>query len=108
MRLKIRQLLRVVTLVAIGLWGGIVSDVLAAAGPKDGEIALPADYKSWPKFLSEVQREDAKQVRELYVNPLGARACPVAAFPNGTRIVMELYKAKADGEAFPKGRTASW
>lgn len=103
MKLMLRQMRRVVTLVAIGLWGGIVSDAQAAAGPKDGEIVLPADYKSWPKFLNEVQREDAKQVRELYVNPVGARACPMAAFPNGTRMVMELYKAKAEGEALAKG-----
>lgn len=62
MKLMLRQMRRVVTLVAIGLWGSIVSDAQAAAGPKDGEIVLPADYKSWPKFLKEVQREDAKKV----------------------------------------------
>lgn len=62
MKLMLRQMRRVVTLVAIGLWGSIVSDAQAAAGPKDGEIVLPADYKSWPKFLNEVQREDAKKV----------------------------------------------
>ena len=39
-------------------WSGLVGDVAIAASPKDGEIALPADYVSWPKFLSEVQRED--------------------------------------------------
>ena len=42
-----------------------------ATGPKalnDGELAVPADYKSWPKFLSAVQRPDAKQVREIYMN----------------------------------------
>jgi hypothetical protein len=71
--------------------------------PKDGELALPADYKSWPKFLSEVQRPDAKQVRELYVNPTGARAKQGDAFANGTVMVMELYKAKAEGEALAKG-----
>jgi hemoglobin len=69
-----------------------------AKAPKDGELSFPIDYKSWPKFLSEVQRDDVKQVRELYVNPAGTKACPVSAFPNGTTMVMELYKAKADGE----------
>ncbi|CAI4030515.1 Cytochrome_P460 domain-containing protein [Nitrospira tepida] len=77
--------------------------VHADSAPKDGELALPGEYRSWPKFLTEVQREDAKQVRELYVNPVGARACPVSAFPNGTMMVMELYKAKADGGALAKG-----
>lgn len=72
--------------------------------PKDGELAFPADYKSWPKFLSEVQRPDAKQVRELYINPAGARARKGDAFADGTVMVMELYKAKAEGEALAKGQ----
>ena len=84
-------------------WSGLVGDVAVAASPKDGEIALPADYASWPKFLSEVQREDTNQVRELYVSPGGTKACPTGSFPNGTRLVMELYKAKTDGEMLVKG-----
>lgn len=67
--------------------------------PKDGELAYPADYKTWPKFLSEVQRPDAKQVRELFVNPAGAKAAAGQTFPNGTVMVMELHKAKMAGEA---------
>ena len=66
---------------------------------KDGELPLPADYKSWPKFLSEVQRPDAKQIREIYVNPRGQGAKQGGEFPNGTIFVMELHKAKeADGQ----------
>ncbi len=65
---------------------------------KDGELPLPADYKSWPKFLSEVQRPDAKQIREIYVNPTGSKASKGDAFPNGTRFVMELYAAKAGAD----------
>jgi hemoglobin len=66
---------------------------------KDGEQAIPADYKSWPRFLSGVQRPDAKQVRDIYVNPVGAGARPSEPFPNGTVFVMENYAAgaKADG-----------
>lgn len=66
---------------------------------KDGELVLPADYKSWPKFLSEIQRPDAKQVREIYVNPQGQSAKEGGSFPNGTVFVMENYKAQvgADG-----------
>ena len=66
---------------------------------KDGDLLLPADYKSWPKFLSEVQRPDAKQIREIYVNPRGQGAKQGGEFPNGTIFVMELHKAKeADGQ----------
>ena len=70
-----------------------------ATGPKplnDGELAVPADYKSWPKFLSAVQRPDAKQVREIYMNPTGAAGSAAAGFGNGTVFVMENYAAKAN------------
>lgn len=65
-----------------------------ATGPKplnDGELAVPADYKSWPKFLSAIQRPDAKQVREIYMNPTGAAGSAAAGFGNGTVFVMENY-----------------
>jgi hypothetical protein len=66
---------------------------------KDAEIPLPADYKTWPKFVVEVQRPDAKQVRDIYVNPQGNKASKGSTFPNGTVFVMENYKAleNADG-----------
>lgn len=65
--------------------------------PKDGELALRADYKSWPTFLKAVQKPDA--VRDLYINTTGARTAAGQMFPNGTVFVMEIYQAKkmADG-----------
>ncbi len=68
---------------------------------KDGELAVPADYKSWPKFLSAVQRPDVKQVREIYINPVGAKAAKGGAFPDGTVSVMELYKAQEAADGTP-------
>jgi hemoglobin len=70
---------------------------------KDGELALPGNYMVWPKFLSEVQRPDAKQVRELFINPSGAKTNQGQPFPNGTVMVMELYKVKMNGEAIETG-----
>ena len=66
---------------------------------KDGELPLAADYKSWPVFLKDVQRPDAKQVRDIYINTVGSKTAAGKPFPNGTVSVMELYKAKenADG-----------
>lgn len=61
---------------------------------KDGELGIPANYKSWPKFLSEVQRADAKQVREIYMNPLSRTSARGAPFPDGTVFVMENYAAQ--------------
>ena len=99
----VKQVCVIAMFISLGCSGALVGEVAQAASPKDGEVALPADYASWPKFLSGVQREDTKQVRELYVNPGGAKACPTGSFPNGTRLVMELYKAKAEGETLAKG-----
>jgi len=65
---------------------------------KDGELAVPADYKSWPKFLSAIQRPDAKQVREIYMNPLSTAATAAKGFPNGTVFVMENYAAAASAD----------
>ncbi|MDR4473855.1 MAG: cytochrome P460 family protein [Nitrospira sp.] len=99
----VKQICAVAVFVGLVCMSSLVGGVAQAAAPKDGEVALPADYASWPKFLSGVQREDTKQVRELYVNPGGAKACPSGSFPNGTRLVMELYKAKTEGETLVKG-----
>ncbi len=85
------------------LWGcgetGMNQKASMSPKPKDGELALPAGYQGWSKFLSEVQRPDAKQVRELFVNSVGSKAAAGQNFPNGTVMVMELYKAKMAGEA---------
>jgi cytochrome P460 len=83
----------------------------ATSGPpvlKDGELAVPTDYRSWPKFLSAVQRPDAKQVREIYMNPVARDATAATGFGNGTVFVMENYaaRARADGtlETGPDGK----
>lgn len=87
----------VAAIVAAGsLWGCATTPPPAV---KDGELAVPGDYKTWPKFLSAVQRPDAKQVREIYMNPTARNASAGGAFPNGTVLVMENYAARsrADG-----------
>lgn len=65
---------------------------------KDGELPVPAGYKSWPKFLSAIQRPDAKQVREIYMNPVAQKGTAAAGFPNGSLFVMENYAAKANAD----------
>lgn len=88
-----------VATVCVLLSGGVCAKAPEQAKPvvlKDGELPLPADYKSWPKFLSEVQRPDAKQVREIYVNAAGKTATADKGFPNGTVFVMENYAAQAN------------
>jgi len=63
---------------------------------KDGELPVPAGYKSWPKYLSAVQRPDAKQVREIYMNTVATAGTAAKGFPNGTVFVMENYAAAAN------------
>jgi hypothetical protein len=101
--------MRIVLIVSmlIGFWGcgelKASEPAGAPAKPKDGDLSLPGDYKNWPKFLSAVQRPDVKQVRELYVNPIGATTAQGQAFPHGTVMVMELYNVKMNGEVPEKG-----
>lgn len=73
--------------------------VAPVAKMKDGELATPANYKSWPTFLANIDRPDVKQVRDIYINPVGAATAAGKSFPNGTVSVMEIYKAQenADG-----------
>ena len=79
----------------------VAAAALAADAPQDGQIALPTGYAGWPVFLKDVQRADVQQVRELYVNPIGARTQRGEPFPIGTVFVMENHKAVAasDGAA---------
>ncbi len=88
-------------LTVVLLWGcselGTTPNASTSLGQKDGTLALPGNYMVWQKFLSDVQRPDVKQVRELFINPVGAKTAAGQNFPNGT--VMELYKAKMAGEA---------
>ena len=81
------------TLVAVAA-GCSPASVKPAAKVRDGELAVPADYRSWPKFLVDVQRPDAKQIRDIYINPIGSGIGPGETFPNGTVSVMDLYKAR--------------
>jgi hemoglobin len=75
---------------------------MASTGP-DGSLPLPIDYKSWPKFLVEIPKAEAKQVRDIYINTTGARTSTGQSFPNGTVMVMEIYKAKMDGDKLAAG-----
>jgi len=79
-----------------------MASAMAATGP-DGTLPLPADYKSWPKFLTDIPKGEAKQVRDIYINPTGARTSAGQNFPNGTVMVMEIYKAKMDGDKLMAG-----
>jgi hypothetical protein len=95
--MRIRHPAAAAAIVAAGfLWACATTP---PAPVKDGELMVPSDYKTWPKFLSAVQRPDAKQVREIYMNPVARNATAAGGFGNGTMFVMENYaaRARADG-----------
>jgi len=72
---------------------------VAAPGLKDGELEVPANYRSWPVFLANIDKVDAKQIRDIYISPAGHKTKEGDEFPNGTISVMEIWspKLKADG-----------
>lgn len=83
-------------LVGIGmvLTGCMVVPPAPVAVLDDGEQALP-NYKSagWKPFLLNVQRPDAKQVRDIYMNDVAASATQASGFAHGSTLVMENYEA---------------
>ncbi|MBU0604206.1 MAG: cytochrome P460 family protein [Gammaproteobacteria bacterium] len=93
---------RIVSAVALGL---IVAGCSQMAPPpaalNDGELAFPDGYKSWPVFLSAVQREDAKQIRDIYMNGEAARGSSSSGFPQGSVLVMENWAVKLDADGKP-------
>lgn len=66
----------------------------------DGQLPLPADYRSWPGFLTGVQREDVKQIRDIYMNTDAAKGSAGKGFAEGSVLVMENWSVKigADGK----------
>lgn len=71
------------------------------AALNDGQLPLPADYKAWPKFLAAVQREDIKQIRDIYMNPQAKKAAPGQGFPPGSTFVMENWTVRLDAAGKP-------
>jgi len=86
-----------VALLALGActgMDGMSGGTAAKPAPKDGELAVDMGYKSWPVFLANIDKEQAKQVRDIYINTIGAKTMAGKDFPNGTVMVMEIYKAR--------------
>jgi hemoglobin len=67
--------------------------------PKDGDLAMPADYAGWPVFAADIDKEKNKQVRDIYINTRGVSIQKGEMFPPGTQFVMALHNAEqnADG-----------
>lgn len=75
---------------------------VAAPGLQDGQLAVPADYRSWPVFLTDIQKTEARQIRDIYINTVGHAANRGDAFPAGTISVMEIWKPVMNDDGTPE------
>ena len=79
---------------------------------KDGEAVISADYRSWPKMLSAVQRLDAKRVRELYIDPMGypfnrSRVASTAGSVEGAPGLEDARVSPAASASWPWGLSSA-
>jgi hypothetical protein len=86
---------------AVVVLAGCAAGGMFGPAPKDGELAQPTDYKSWPVFLAGIEKPTG-HIRDIYINPTGAAAKKGEAFANGTVSVMEIYKATKTGDKMTK------
>ena len=75
---------------------------VAAPGLQDGQLAVPADYRSWPVFLADIQKNDAGQIRDIYINTVGHATDQGDDFPAGTLSVMEIWKPLMNADGTPE------
>lgn len=82
----------------------VVSVVLFFAAPTTAgpeKVAFPSGYKSQLLYAT-VDREDNKQVRDIYVTADAAKAARARQpLPSGSVITMEVYRAKVDEKGAP-------
>jgi len=55
--------------------------------------------------VSGVERKDKKQIRDLYINPVGATAKAGEPFPDESQLVVDVFEAATDSTGtFVKGK----
>jgi hypothetical protein len=75
---------------------GYVGETHSPINIEQPQLTVADDYRTWPTFLLNVQRSDSAQVRDIYINDVGATAEQGAPFPEGTTMVMDLFAAQKD------------
>ena len=70
---------------ALGLMVFTTPDAKERPLPKDGELAWRAGDPLWPTCLAEIQRSDAKQIRDIDITPQGAKAVTGQPFLDAAR-----------------------
>ena len=88
-------------------FGSLDGDVAESVSPLSAvlntpRIQFPEGYRDTFTFYTTVNRPDNKQVRYLYASPEALEnAKQTGELPNGSAIVMEIYKAKLKADGTP-------
>jgi hypothetical protein len=91
-----------IALCALSMLGGctgMVGDGPTGSGSGTGtapNLQVPLGYRSWPVFLSAVQRDDVAQIRDIYIDRNATSMQQGELFPDGTVMVMDLFAAQKD------------
>jgi plastocyanin len=64
--------------------------------PAEDRVGFPEGYQSTYQTFFVLDRPDNKQVRVIYANEAAASIAPSGAFPYGSILVMETYRALLD------------
>lgn len=73
---------------------------LAHAG--DERIDFPKDYQSTFKNYLNTERQNGKQLARFYANDIAVEGAKKGGeLPDGSVLIMEVYKAKADADGKP-------
>ena len=57
----------------------------------DGTLPMATEYRSWPNLLVDIPKGEPRRMRDICIDPPGARTSTSQSFTNGTVIVMEIY-----------------
>lgn len=89
----------------IGVCLAILVSSLVLLWAQEDRVGFPRDYEKSFKLYHVFNREERPQLREMWINPVGAQAESRKVFPYGTIIVMVTYDAKAqDGKPLQDDR----
>jgi len=95
-------------LLGAGIFSAGLISITAFAGNTDGNIAFPADYRSWTHTKSIVTTDKEHPLygfRNIYVNDTGIEAIRNGTvYPDGSLIVMSFHKPVEKDGAIVEGK----
>lgn len=77
-------------------FGGVVGHGQAEPAPQVDRVGFPEGYTTFYTPFFVFDRPDNRQIRVVYANKMASTVKPGEAFPYGSILVMETYRAKTD------------